>query len=116
MGLQERILVCGTYWTIVGMGLRFLLGPALFAAASLLVGLRGVSLHVSIVQVLQTHYPTSLVARSIYRRQISSKDKWYLSTGLGTCVIFCIFSHYIVFLCQLMLNAIDLRKAWIETF
>jgi auxin efflux carrier family len=66
MGLQERILVCGTYWTIVGMGLRFLLGPALFAAASLLVGLRGVSLHVSIVQVLQTHYPTSLVARSIY--------------------------------------------------
>ncbi|CAK9192900.1 unnamed protein product [Sphagnum jensenii] len=50
MGLQERILVCGTYWTIVGMGLRFLLGPALFAAASLLVGLRGVSLHVSIVQ------------------------------------------------------------------
>jgi auxin efflux carrier family len=66
MGLQERILVCGTYWTIVGMGLRFLLGPALFAAASLLVGLRGVSLHVSIVQVLQTHYPTSLVARSIF--------------------------------------------------
>ncbi len=51
MGLQERIIVCGTYLAIVGMGLRFLLGPALFASASALVGLRGVSLRVSIVQV-----------------------------------------------------------------
>ncbi|CAK9218179.1 unnamed protein product [Sphagnum jensenii] len=50
MGLQERILVCGTYLAVVGMVLRFLLGPALFAAASALVGLRGVSLRVAIVQ------------------------------------------------------------------
>ncbi|KAH8973348.1 hypothetical protein BDL97_01G042100 [Sphagnum fallax] len=50
MGLQERIIVCGTYLAIVGMGLRFLLGPALFASASALVGIRGVSLRVSIVQ------------------------------------------------------------------
>ncbi|CAK9216144.1 unnamed protein product [Sphagnum troendelagicum] len=50
MGLQERILVCGTYFAVVGMVLRFLFGPALFAAASALVGLRGVSLRVAIVQ------------------------------------------------------------------
>jgi len=65
MGLQERILVCGTYLAVVGMVLRFLLGPALFAAASALVGLRGVSLRVAIVQVLQRQYFTSLVVKSM---------------------------------------------------
>jgi auxin efflux carrier family len=64
MGLQERIIVCGTYLAIVGMGLRFLLGPALFASASALVGLRGVSLRVSIVQVLQPQHIIFLVGGS----------------------------------------------------
>ena len=51
MGLQDRIIVCGTKLAVYGMILRFLVGPALFAAASYTVGLRGVPLHVSIVQV-----------------------------------------------------------------
>lgn len=51
MGLGDRIIVCGTKLAIYGMVLRFLAGPAVFAAASYLVGLRGVSLNVSIVQV-----------------------------------------------------------------
>jgi hypothetical protein len=51
MGLQERLIVCGWPRAIYGMALRFLLGPGAFAAASYLVGLRGVSLNVAIVQV-----------------------------------------------------------------
>lgn len=52
MGLGDRIIVCGTKMAVFGMALRFLAGPAVFAAASYLVGLRGVPLKVSIVQVL----------------------------------------------------------------
>lgn len=51
MGLGDRIVVCGRKMAIFGMSLRFLAGPAVFAAASYLVGLRGVPLKVSIVQV-----------------------------------------------------------------
>ena len=51
MGLQDHIVVCGTKLAVYGMVLRFLVGPTLFAAASYLVGRRGVPLHVSIVQV-----------------------------------------------------------------
>jgi auxin efflux carrier family len=51
MGLQERLIVCGWPRAIYGMVLRFLFGPGAFAAASYLVGLRGVSLNVAIVQV-----------------------------------------------------------------
>ncbi|KAG0584759.1 hypothetical protein KC19_3G232400 [Ceratodon purpureus] len=50
MGLGDRIIVCGTKLAVFGMALRFLVGPAVFAAASYIVGLRGVSLNVSIVQ------------------------------------------------------------------
>ncbi|CAM6051639.1 unnamed protein product [Sphagnum compactum] len=50
MGLQERLIVCGWPRAIYGMVLRFLFGPGAFAAASYLVGLRGVSLNVAIVQ------------------------------------------------------------------
>jgi auxin efflux carrier family len=51
MGLQDRVIVCGWRRAIYGMVLRFLFGPGAFAAASYLVGLRGVSLNVAIVQV-----------------------------------------------------------------
>lgn len=51
MGLQDRLIMCGTKLAIFGMVLRFLTGPAVFAAASYLVGMRGVSLRVAIVQV-----------------------------------------------------------------
>ena len=51
MGLGDRIIACGAKLTLFGMFLRFLIGPTLFAAVGYLVGLRGVSLKVSIVQV-----------------------------------------------------------------
>lgn len=51
MGMGDRIIACGTKHALFAMLLRFLVGPAVFAAASYLVGLRGVSLNVSTVQV-----------------------------------------------------------------
>ncbi|KAJ7566298.1 hypothetical protein O6H91_02G096100 [Diphasiastrum complanatum] len=50
MALQKRILACGTSLALFGMAIRFLSGPAVMAATSIAVGLRGVSLRVSIVQ------------------------------------------------------------------
>ncbi|KAJ7294407.1 hypothetical protein O6H91_Y258900 [Diphasiastrum complanatum] len=50
MALQKRLLACGTWLALFGMLVRFFAGPAVMAAASVAVGLRGVSLHVSIVQ------------------------------------------------------------------
>ncbi|KAJ7550576.1 hypothetical protein O6H91_07G107100 [Diphasiastrum complanatum] len=50
MALQKRLLVCGTTLALSGMVLRFLTGPAVMAASSIGVGMRGVSLQVSIVQ------------------------------------------------------------------
>ncbi|KAG0553462.1 hypothetical protein KC19_12G013300 [Ceratodon purpureus] len=50
MGLGDRIIACGTKLALLGFFLRFLISPALFAAASYLVGIRGVTLKVCIVQ------------------------------------------------------------------
>ncbi|XP_024520041.1 probable auxin efflux carrier component 1c isoform X1 [Selaginella moellendorffii] len=50
MALQKRILVCGTSMALFGMVVRFVTGPAVMAATSIAVGLKGVNLHVSIVQ------------------------------------------------------------------
>ncbi|KAI0523275.1 hypothetical protein KFK09_005670 [Dendrobium nobile] len=50
MALQPRIIACGNKVATFAMGVRFLAGPAVMAAASIAVGLRGVLLHVAIVQ------------------------------------------------------------------
>ncbi|KAL4284298.1 hypothetical protein GQ457_16G024470 [Hibiscus cannabinus] len=50
MALQPRIIACGNSVATFAMGVRFLAGPAVMAAASVAVGLRGVLLHVAIVQ------------------------------------------------------------------
>nr|WIC44226.1 auxin efflux carrier [Ceratopteris pteridoides] len=50
MALQPRLIACGTRLATFAMAVRFLSGPAVMAAASLVVGLRGVSLHAAIVQ------------------------------------------------------------------
>ena len=52
MALQPRIIGCGGKRACIGMGIRFICGPIAMSAASLGVGLRGVKLHVAIVQVL----------------------------------------------------------------
>lgn len=50
MALQPRIIACGNRIATFSMAVRFLIGPAVMAAASYAVGLRGVLLHVAIVQ------------------------------------------------------------------
>lgn len=51
MALQPRLIACGKSIATFSMAIRFLTGPAVMAAASIAVGLRGVLLHVAIVQV-----------------------------------------------------------------
>ena len=51
MALQPRIIACGNSIATFAMAVRFLTGPAVMAAASIAVGLKGVLLHVAIVQV-----------------------------------------------------------------
>ncbi|KAG6484682.1 probable auxin efflux carrier component 1b [Zingiber officinale] len=50
MALQPRIIACGNSLAAFAMAVRFVTGPAVMAAASIAVGLRGVLLHVAIVQ------------------------------------------------------------------
>ncbi|KAL9239036.1 hypothetical protein vseg_013393 [Gypsophila vaccaria] len=50
MALQPRIIACGNSVATFSMAVRFLTGPAVMAAASIVVGLRGPLLHVAIVQ------------------------------------------------------------------
>lgn len=50
MALQPRIIACGNSVATFAMAVRFLTGPAVMAAASIAVGLRGVLLHIAIVQ------------------------------------------------------------------
>lgn len=55
MALQPRIIACGKSIATFSMAVRFLTGPAVMAAASIAVGLRGVLLHVAIVQVKELY-------------------------------------------------------------
>ncbi|URE19010.1 hypothetical protein MUK42_12055 [Musa troglodytarum] len=50
MALQPRVIACGNKVAAFAMAVRFLAGPAVMAAASVAVGLRGTLLHVAIVQ------------------------------------------------------------------
>lgn len=50
MALQPKIIACGNSVATFAMAVRFLTGPAVMAAASIAVGLRGTLLHVAIVQ------------------------------------------------------------------
>ncbi|XP_062166502.1 probable auxin efflux carrier component 1b [Alnus glutinosa] len=50
MALQPKIIACGNSIATFAMAVRFVTGPAVMAAASFAVGLRGVLLHIAIVQ------------------------------------------------------------------
>ncbi|CAJ1915565.1 unnamed protein product [Sphenostylis stenocarpa] len=50
MALQPKIIACGNSVASFAMAVRFLTGPAVMAVASIVVGLRGVLLHIAIVQ------------------------------------------------------------------
>lgn len=51
MALQPKMIACGNSVASFAMAVRFITGPAVMAAASVAVGLRGVLLHIAIVQV-----------------------------------------------------------------
>lgn len=51
MALQPKIIACGNTVAAVTMAIRFFLGPAVMAATSAAVGLRGTLLRVAVVQV-----------------------------------------------------------------
>ncbi|KAL8246034.1 hypothetical protein R6Q59_007250 [Mikania micrantha] len=50
MALQPKMIACGNTVAAFSMAVRFLTGPAVMAAASIVVGLRGVLLRIAIVQ------------------------------------------------------------------
>ncbi|KAK3165268.1 hypothetical protein QOZ80_1AG0031080 [Eleusine coracana subsp. coracana] len=50
--LQTKIIACGTKKTLLSLGIRFLLGPALMVISSYAVGMRGTLLKVAIIQIL----------------------------------------------------------------
>ncbi|KAI4357669.1 hypothetical protein L6164_001603 [Bauhinia variegata] len=50
MALQPKLIACGNSVAAFSMAIRFLTGPAVMAAASVIVGLRGTLLHIAIVQ------------------------------------------------------------------
>ncbi|XP_022967761.1 probable auxin efflux carrier component 1b [Cucurbita maxima] len=50
MALQPKIIACGNSIASFAMVVRFITGPAVMVAASVAVGLRGVLLHIAIVQ------------------------------------------------------------------
>lgn len=64
MALQPKIIACGNSVAAFAMAVRFLTGPAVMAAASIAVGLRGALLHIAIVQVIScflTNYIIELI-------------------------------------------------------
>jgi auxin efflux carrier family len=71
MALQPRIIACGNSLAAYAMAVRFLVGPAVMAAASLAVGLRGVLLHIAIVQV-HLNLSTSFDRKEVPRNQIKN--------------------------------------------
>ncbi|KAJ3681244.1 hypothetical protein LUZ60_015733 [Juncus effusus] len=50
MALQEKAIACGTSLTILGMVLRFIVGPAVTTLGALAVGLRGDLLRLALIQ------------------------------------------------------------------
>lgn len=50
MALQPRLIACGNTIAAITMAVRFFTGPAVMAAASIAVGVRGTLLHIAIVQ------------------------------------------------------------------
>ncbi|CAM8914581.1 unnamed protein product [Rhodiola kirilowii] len=50
MTLQQKMIACGNNVAAFSMGVRFLIGPAVMATASIAVGLHSTLLHIAIVQ------------------------------------------------------------------
>ena len=64
MALQPKIIACGKSVAAYSMAVRFLTGPAVIAATSIATGLRGVHLHVAIVQVYHLTFESIFSSRN----------------------------------------------------
>ena len=82
MALQDKLIVCGTSLTAIGMVLKFIAGPAAMAIGSIAVGFHGNVLRVAIIQVI-IHFlyfcsglsDQVFVSCSVYKLNIQSKGK-----------------------------------------
>ncbi|CAH2072602.1 unnamed protein product [Thlaspi arvense] len=66
MALQEKLIVCGTSLTVMGMVLKFIAGPAAMAIGSIAVGLHGDVLRVAIIQAALPQSITSFIFAKEY--------------------------------------------------
>ncbi|CAN4080662.1 unnamed protein product [Withania somnifera] len=66
MALQGKIIACGAAFTIYGMILRFIVGPATMALGCVVLGLRGNVLRIAIVQSALPQAVTSFVYAQEY--------------------------------------------------
>lgn len=73
MALQPKIIACGNSVATFAMAIRFLTGPAVMAAASIAVGVRGTLLHIAIVQVF-TLLKTCVEHFLFFCRRLSFSD------------------------------------------
>lgn len=83
MALQPRIIACGNRVATFAMAVRFLAGPAVMAASSIAVGLRGNLLHVAVVQVSLS------LTQSVEHLTCAAPERpsWSLSSFLGLFLI-----------------------------
>ncbi|XP_031475475.1 auxin efflux carrier component 5-like [Nymphaea colorata] len=66
MALQEKLVACGPRLTLVAMVLKFIVGPAVMALSSIIVGLKGSVLCIAIVQAALPQSTTSFIYAEEY--------------------------------------------------
>ncbi|XP_061360562.1 auxin efflux carrier component 2-like [Gastrolobium bilobum] len=79
MALQPKIIACGKALAAISLAIRFLVGPAVVAATSTAIGIRGVLLQVTIIQAALPQAIVSFVFAKEYNLHADI---------LGTAVIF----------------------------
>lgn len=67
MALQEKAIACGVSLTILGMVLRFIVGPATALIGALAMGLRGDVLRFAIIQVNALNLVQSDIQKTWYK-------------------------------------------------
>ncbi|KAF3778038.1 Auxin efflux carrier component 2 [Nymphaea thermarum] len=66
MALQEKLVACGPRLTLVAMVLKFIVGPAVMAISSIIVGLKGSVLCIAIVQAALPQSTTAFIYAEEY--------------------------------------------------
>lgn len=82
MATQPKIISCGYSVAAASMGVRFFFGPAIMAAASAAVGIRGTLLRIAIVQVSRWSLKLPCILGWIYT---VSQIKTLITDALNVC-------------------------------